>query len=201
MKKYIRTTTSDQFETSVDELARPLINRVLGAFADETGFKAHCRKCYYRADLNAVLLWIGQYYNYGLTALATYTNPGRAKPSHLAMISLDASENEVYSYVEQLANKLITRIQGTFDSWVTISNFDGEDESIFDSETVISSIVKSADCDKARAAEFVRNLLDSGEVVNNLRDRVRQDDRGYYLVNENGAEVHWGTLYERRKNM
>lgn len=210
MKKYIRSTSSEELkrrldkklhEESVDKLVRPVINRVLDAFVDETGFKARVRKYYYREDLNAVLLEIDQYYDYGRTVLTTYTNPGRAKPSDPAMISLDASDNEIYDYVDRLVNRLIPSIQETFDSWTTLVEFDGKDESVFDSESVIADIVEAASCDKSHAANFVRSLLNSGEVVNNLRDYVAEDDEGYYLIDENGDEVHWGKLYDRRKNM
>lgn len=210
MKKYIRSASSEELrrkldkklrEESVDELVKPVINLVLDAFVDETGFKARVMKYYYREDLNAVLLGIDQYYHYGCTPLTYYTNPGRAKPSHPAMISLDASDNEIYEYVDRLVDRLTERIQDTFDSWMTISKFNGEDESIFDSEAVVDSIVESSVCDKSRAADFVRSLLNSGEVVNKLWDYVAEDEKGYYLVDEKGKEVNYGTLYYKRKNM
>lgn len=210
MKKYIRSASSEELQRKlnrqlekerVEDLVRPAVNRVLGAFFDETGFKAHVCKYYYREDLNAVLLGIDQFYDYGMTSLTTYTSPGRAKPSNPAMISLDASDNEIYEYVDRLVDRLKKRIQYSFDSWTAVSEFDGEDESIFDSESVIAEIVRRARCDKARAANFVRSLLNSGEVVNRLWDYVAEDDRGYYLVDKDGDEVHYGTLYNRRRNM
>lgn len=152
----------------------------------------------YREYLNAVLFEI---YLYGYGYLITYTNPSRAKPSNPAMISLDASDNEIYDYVDRLVDNLIKHIQKTFDSWTTISSFDGEDDSIFDSENVIDSIVEQTKCDKSRAADFVRDLLNSGRVVNNLHDWVSQDEKGYYLVDERGREVNYGTLYWKRNRM
>lgn len=166
-----------------------------------TGFKLSFGKYRYREDLNAVLFEILQYYSLGYTYLTTYTNPGRARPSNPAMISLDASDNEIHDYVDRLVDKLTERIRKTFDSWTTIAFFDGEDESIFDSESVIDSIVDKANCDKSRAANFIRSLLNSGEVVNNLYDYVAEDENGYYLVNEKGNEVLYGTLYSKRRNM
>lgn len=166
-----------------------------------TGFKLSFQKYRYREDLNAVLFEIFQYYSCGYNYLITYTNPGRARPSNPAMISLDASDNEVHDYVDRLVDKLTAVIQTTFDSWTTISSFDGEDESIFDSESVIDSIVDKASCDKSRAANFIRSLLNSGEVVNNLYDYVAEDENGYYLVDKKGNEVRYGTLYGKRRNM
>lgn len=210
MKKYISSASSEELQRKLSkkleeeraaDLVIPVIRRVLDKFSYETGFNARVRKYYYREDLNAVLLDIEQYYNSGFTSLVAYSNPGRAKPSHPAMISLDASDNEVYNYVGRLVDKLITRIQETFDSWTTIIKFDGEDESMFDSKAVTASIVKSAYCDEARASNFIRSLLNSGEVVNKLWDYVAEDDKGYYLVDKRGNEIHMGTLYYERRNM
>lgn len=207
MKKYIRSASSKELQRKLDlqlkrerteDLVRPIAERIEDEFFETTGFKPSVTKYRYREDLNAVLFEI---YLYGYGYLTKYTNPGRAKPSNPAMISLDASDNEIYDYVDRLVDNLIERIQGTFDSWTTISSFDGEDESIFDSESVIDSIVDRADCDKSRAANFIRSLLNSGEVVNNLHDYVAEDENGYYLVDEKGREVNYGTLYSKRRNM
>ena len=210
MKKYIRSASSEELRRKLDlqlekeriaDLVRPIAERIKDEYFTMTGFKLSFQKYYYRDDLNAVLFEIHQYYNWGHTYLITYTRPGRAKPSDPAMISLDASDNEIYDYVDRLVDKLKERIQKTFDSWTTVAWFDGEDESIFDSESVIATIVKKANCDKSRAANFVRSLLNSGEVVNKLHNYVAEDDKGYYVIDENGKEVHYGTLNWKRENM
>lgn len=210
MKKYIRSASSEELRRKLDlqlekeriaDLVRPIAQRIKDEYFSMTGFKLSFQKYYYRDDLNAVLFETFQFYNGGYTYLITYTGPGRARPSHPAMISLDASDNEIYDYVDRLVDKLIKRIQSTFDSWTTVAWFDGEDESIFDSESVIASIVEEANCDKSRAANFVRSLLNSGEVVNKLRNYVAEDDKGYYLIDEKGKEVHYGTLDWKREKM
>ena len=207
MKKYIRSASSEELRRKLDlqlekeriaDLVRPIAERIKDELFNMTGFRLGLQKDYYRDDLNAVLFEI---YQYGYGYLITYNSPGRAKPSHPAMISLDASDNEIYDYVDRLVDNLTKRIQGTFDSWTTISSFDGEDESIFDSESVIASIVERANCDESRAANFIRSLLNSGEVVNKLHDYVAEDDKGYYLIDENGKEVHYGTLNWKRERM
>ena len=210
MKKYIRSTSSEELKRKLDlqikkertaDLVGPVIERISDAYFDETGFKLTVMKYYYREDLDAVLIEFAQYCEYGLGRLIGYTNPGRAKPSDPAMISLDASDDEIYDYVDRLVERLTERIQKTFDSWITLIEFDGKDESVLDSESVIDYIVRSSNCDKSHAANFVRSLLNSGEVVNKLWDYVAEDDEGYYLVYENGDEVHRGKLYSRRKNI
>lgn len=210
MKKYIRSASSEELrrkldkkleEESIDDLVRPVIKRIADAFVDETGFEIYVMKYYYREDLNAVLLNIGYDNGTGYPTLMRYTNPGRAKPSHPAMISLDASDNEIYEYVDRLVDALVEDIQSHFDTWAAISSFDGEDESMLDSEYQIAKLVKYAPGDKTHQANFIRSLLNSGEVVNKLWDYVAEDDKGYYLVDKKGNKVDFGTLYYKRKNM
>lgn len=210
MKKYIRSASSEELRRKLElqvekervaDLVRPVADSIRNEYFEMTGFKLSFMKYRYRDDLNAVLFETAQYYSYGYSYLITYTNPGRARLSNPAMISIDASDNEIRDYVDRLVDKLIKCIRRTFDSWTTVAFFDGEDESIFDSESVIDSIVEKANCDKSRAADFVRDLLNSGEVVNNLYDYVAQDEKGYYIVDENGREVKYGTLYGRRSRM
>ena len=210
MKKYIRSASSEELRRKLDsqlekeriaDIVRPIAERIQDEYFSMTGFKLSFRKYYYRGDLNAVLLESYQYYSWGHTYLITYTSPGRAKPSHPAMISLDASDNEIYDYVDRLVDKLKQRIQRTFDSWSTVAWADSEDEAIFDSESVIATIVEKAYCDKSRAANFIRSLLNSGEVVNKLHNYVAEDDKGYYVIDEKGEEVHRGPLWWKRQNM
>lgn len=207
MKKYIGSTSSEELKRKLDlqirkertaDIVGPVIERISDAYFNETGFELTVMKYYYREDLDAVLIEFAQYCEYGLGRLIRYTNPGRAKPSDPAMISLDASDDEIYDYVDRLVERLTERIQKTFDSWKTLVDFDGKDESVFDSEHIIAYIVRSSDCDKSRAANFVRSLLNSGEVVNKLWDYVAEDDEGYYLIDENGDDVHIGRLYYDR---
>ena len=187
MKKYIRSTSSEELKRKLDlqirkertaDLVRPVIERISDAYFDETGFKLTVMKYYYREDLDAVLIEFAQFYHYGLAPVIKYTNPGRAKPSDPAMISIHASDNEIYDYVDRLVDGLIKCIQKTFDPRTIILTFGGEDESVFDSEFITDYIVRSADCDKSRAANFVRSLLNSGEVVNKLQDYVAENDKG-----------------------
>ena len=209
MKKYVRSASSEELRRKLDrkleeervaDLVRPVVERIADAYFDMTGFRPHVEKYCYRDDLNAVLLEFNQHYAGGFTPLVTYTNPGRARPSNPAMISLDASDNEIYAYADRLVDKIKQRIRETFDSWTTIVEFDGEDESIFDSESVIASIVEKASCDESRAARFIRNLLDSGEVKNKLNKYVAHDEGGYYLIDDDGEEITYGNLYSRRSN-
>lgn len=210
MKKYIRSASSEELRRKLDrkleeervaDLVRPIAERIRDEYFNRTGFRLSFKKYYYKEDLNAALFELFQYFGGGYTYLITYTSPGRAKPSNPAMISLDASDNEIYDYVGRLVDRLIRRIQETFDHWTTILSFDGEDESTFDSESVIASIVEDANCDKSHAADFVRSLLNSGKVVNKLWDYVAEDDKGYYLIDEKGREIDWGPLYRKRKNI
>ena len=109
MKKYIRSTSSEELKRKLDlqirkeriaDLVGPVIERISDAYFNETGFELTVMKYYYREDLDAVLIEFAQFCEYGLGRLVRYTNPGRAKPSDPAMISLDASDDELVDYAD-----------------------------------------------------------------------------------------------------
>lgn len=78
--------------------------------------------------------------------------------------------------------------------------FNRNNTSVDESEYVIEKIINEASCDKRRAATFIRDLLDSGEVKNKLNKYVAHDEGGYYLIDDDGEEITYGNLYSRRSN-
>lgn len=206
LKKYIKSAFHSNFDTSdlklekerIADLLRPTAGRVLDKLFERTGFNGSVKKWYYRQDLNAVLLQIGVRYALNTSYLNKYTNPGNATLSNPAIISLEPSDIEIDKFVDNLEEALINRIQETFDSWTTLMGFDIDNKSVDESEYVIDKIVNEASCDKRRAAEFIRSLLDSRRVINKLNNYVAHDERGYYLIDDFGKEITHYNLYSHR---
>lgn len=171
---------------------------MLDKLFERTGFDGSVKKWYYRQDLDAVLLQIGVRYALNTSYLSEYKNPSRATLSNSAMISLEPSDIEIDRFVDNLEQALVGRIQETFDSWTTLTGFDRDNTPVDELEYVIDKIVNEASCDKRRASEFIRTLLDSGKVIDKLGNYVAHDERGYYLIDAFGEEVEWGNRYSRR---
>jgi len=183
MKKYIRCYTVQELEDklakakekeAIHALIEPVADRVLRKFRESTGFQPRIQKYYYARQFDAVLLEIGQYYNWGLLYLSSYINPGRARPNNPAMISLSASDEEVSEYVDRLIEGLIGAIKHTFDSEYTVDrennlSYNHIEGVVGSDDWVIKKILREANIyDRSTAEKFIRSLLSSGQVVNKL---------------------------------
>lgn len=199
MKKYIKSASSEELQRKLDKtlakeseskMIEPTVQRIMDRYSKVTGFECRLDKYYYRSDLDAVLLVFTQYYNRGSSYLTYYTSPGKAKESDPAMISIDASDLEVADYVNYMVDKLVERIQRTFNTWSSVFPYV---PGVSDTEHQVDVILQEATLyDESVARNFIYDLIDSGEVVNNLDNFIAEGEEGIFLVDENGEPVNYG---------
>lgn len=189
MKIYIKSATSEELlkkaeraKKQEDEyaLCEPVISKIKNRFLKETGFALVLGKYYYRADLESVLVAFGVDYNYGLTRLLWYSSPGRAKPGNIAMVSIHAANVELDPIIDCMRSRLIKRcIQYTFSSEFTLMyppfrytskklTYDDKQLDDYVINKIISETSRRADPQIIR--QFISELLDTGQVVNNLHN-------------------------------
>ena len=189
MKIYIKSAKSEEAFKKAERakkreaeyaLCEPVITKIENRFLKETGFALELGKYYYRADLESVLVEFEVKYNYGLTLLLTYRNPGRAKPSDIAMVSIHATNAELDPIIDYLRSRLIERcIQRTFNSEFTLKDssfrFTLKNLTYEDKRSdyyVIGKIINetSSRADPQIIRQFISELLATGQVVNNLHN-------------------------------
>ena len=175
MKRYIRSNRIADLEAKLERakqqereraVTAPVIDAIQKRYAEITGFNCSLQKQYYIPETGLVLLAFTQDYNWGVTQLTFYRNPGRAKISNPAAIPVDASIEMVDEFVDPMVSTLIDMIRHTFTSRWTLYGESNPDPS---DEGVTALILRQASiADEQTATQFIYSLLDSGEVVNEL---------------------------------